>query len=404
MNFSTALPGLPVDLGDALRASIRPAAATLPQSGIIEVVNYGRSRAGLIPLWVGEGDVPTPDFICRAAIASLEAGNTFYTYQRGIPELRRAVSDYHRRHTKVEVGAERVIITGSAMQAMMQTMQALVGHGDEVVIVSPVWPNIYACVHMQEAVPRSVTLEADEHSFRLDIGKLFDACTSRTRVIYVNTPGNPTGWIMPRDDMLAVRDFARERGIWILADEVYTKFTYDGRQANSFLEIMAPEEQLIVTNSFSKNWAMTGWRVGWAVIPPALGQIYENLVQYNTSGVPVFLQEGCIAALDHGDAFIAEQVARCRVARDYVCDALTSVPAVDCKRPEGAFYLLFRVDGEADSVALAKRLVDQANVGLAPGTAFGPGGEGFVRLCFATSVASLEEALARIIMALRTGS
>ena len=401
MTTSTEVPGLPVELEGWLRGSIREAAATLPQSGIIEAVNYGRERPGLIPFWVGEGDLATPGFICEAAIRSLREGNTFYTYQRGIPPLRAAIAEYYQRHFSLALDAQRVIVTGSAMQAMMETMQTVTGAGDEVIVVSPVWPNIYACIHMQQTVARSVALEPREDSWYLDLDQLFAACHAKTRAIYVNTPGNPTGWIMSRNDMLAMRDFARSRGLWIVADEVYGKFVYDGQHATSFLEIMESDERLIVTNSFSKNWAMTGWRIGWAVIPQGLGQVYENLVQYNTSGTPAFLQDGCIAALTDGDAFIDEQVARCRAGRDLVYDALLETPNVRLIRPHGAFYLFFRVDGEPDSVVFAKRMIDEANVGLAPGTAFGAGGEGFVRMCFAPSHDTLRTGIERLTDALR---
>ncbi len=398
---TTAIPGLPVDMDNYLRDSISEAAATLPESGIIEVVNYGRERDGLIPFWVGEGDVPTPSFICDAAIEALRQGETYYTYQRGVPSLRQAIARYHRRHFDVDLDPERVIVTASAMQAMMETMQTLVGAGDEVIVVSPVWPNIYACIHMQQAAARSVPLYTDTNRWCLDLNLLFDACNEKTKVIYVNTPGNPTGWVMPKDDMIALRDFARKRGLWIVADEVYGKFVYDNAEAPSFLEIMQPDERLIVTNSFSKNWTMTGWRVGWAVIPKGLGQVYENLVQYNTSGVAAFLQRGCVAAIDNGDEFIRQQVARCKSNRNYVCDRLQSLPGVQLIRPDGAFYLFFRVDGEPDSVKLAKRLVDDANVGLAPGTAFGAGGEGYVRLCYAPSPQTLQTGVERMVEALQ---
>jgi aspartate/methionine/tyrosine aminotransferase len=204
-------------------------------------------------------------------------------------------------------------------------------------------------------------------------------------------------------DMLQVRDFARTRGLWIIADEVYSQFVYDRPRVMSFLEIMEPDEQLIVTNTFSKNWSMTGWRVGWVVIPHAtvLGQVYENLVQYNTSGVAEFLQYGCLRAVRDGDEYSQRFVAACRQGRDIVCEQLAALPQVRLRPPQGAFYLFFQVDGEPDSMAFARRLVDTANVGLAPGIAFGPGGEGFLRLCFAASHATLRTGVERLATALR---
>ena len=386
--------------------AIRPMAASLPESGIIEVVNYGRERPGLIPFWAGEGDLPTPDFICDAAIDALRAGHTFYTYQRGIPELRQAVADYLQRHFAVAVGAERIIIVASGMQGIVETMQAVAGPGDEVVVISPVWPNIYAAIQMQEATAKSVILQADtdNNCWRLDLDQLFDSCNSKTKAIFINTPGNPTGWLMTEADMLAVRDFARQHGIWIIADEVYSQFVYNHHRptATSFLEVTGPDDRLIVTNTFSKNWSMTGWRIGWVVIPQAevLGQVYENLVQYTTSGVPAFLQHGCVTALNDGDDYIKQLVERCQQGRDIVCTGLTQVPSVSFVHPQSAFYLFFQVANQPDSMALAKHLVDKANVGLSPGVAFGPGGKKFMRICFAASHEMLREGVERLANAL----
>jgi aspartate aminotransferase len=385
-----------------LQGAVRRMAATLPESGIMTVINYGHGRPDLIPFWAGEGDQPTPAFIAEAAIEALHNGRTFYTYQRGIPPLRQAVAAYVQRHFQVNVGEERVIITGSGMQAIMQTVQAVVGPGDEVVVVSPVWPNIFAAIHMQEAVVRAVPLMSDTTAWRLDLHRLFDACGPKTRALFINTPNNPTGWVMDREDMLQVRDFARARGLWIIADEVYGQFVYDRPRTTSFLELMEPDEQLLVTNTFSKNWAMTGWRVGWVVIPrsKALGQIYENLVQYNTSGVPEFLQYGCLKALSDGDAYLKSLVERCRQGRALVCERLAPLPRVRLRWPQGTFYAFFQVTGERDSLACARRLVDEANFGLAPGSAFGPGGEGFLRLCFAASPTTLRAGVERLVTAL----
>jgi aspartate/methionine/tyrosine aminotransferase len=377
-------------------------AVVLPESGIVKVINYGRERPGLIPLWAGEGDLPTPDFIAEDAIRALRGGHTFYTYQRGIPPLRQAIADYLQRHFEVAMGADRVIVTGSGMQAIQLTMQALVGPGDEVVVISPVWPNIFAAIQIQGAIARAVTLEPCEDGWRFDPERVFAVCGPRTRALFINTPNNPTGWMMSEDDMGRVRDFARERDLWIVADEVYSQFVYERPRAASFLEIMGDREKLIVTNTFSKNWSMTGWRVGWVVIPrfEAVAQVYENLVQYNTSGVPAFLQYGCLTAIREGDHYLKDLVEHCRQGRDIVCDRLSELSNVRLIRPQGAFYLFFRVEGEDDSSAFALRMVDEANVGLAPGNAFGPGGEGFVRMCFAASHDTLRTGVERLAAAL----
>ncbi len=379
---------------------LRPGIAGLLESGIVELVNYGRERDGLIPLWVGEGDLPTAPFIRAAANRGLEAGHTFYTYQRGIPALRAAVAGYLTRHYGVPVDMERILITGGGMQAIMLTLQALIDPGDELVLATPVWPNIMQSAEVigGRLCPVAMTLDP-ERGWTLDLDRMFDAVGPRCKALFVNSPGNPTGAVLSRDAMLAIRDFARQRGLWIISDEVYGRLFYAGRPhqpAPSFLEIMEPEERLVVVNSFSKNWAMTGWRVGWATAPASLGQIYENLIQYNLSGVAEFMQEAALTAVTDGEADVSALIDRCRAGRDLVCDRLSTMPRVRFAKPDGAFYLFFEVDGEADSRDLAKRLVDTANVGLAPGTAFGPGGQRALRLCFACSEARLDEAMDRL--------
>jgi aspartate/methionine/tyrosine aminotransferase len=381
-----------------LLGDIAPHIASLPESGIIEIFNYGRKYDDLIKLWVGEGDQPTPRFICDAAMAALHDGETFYTWQRGIPPLRAALADYLSNLHGTAVDSERVFVTVGGMQAIMQTAQMLIGAGDEAVIPTPVWPNVFHAIHVCGGNSIHVPLELTESGWRLDLDRYFDACGPRTRFLFVNSPGNPTGWVMPREDMVRVRDFARERGLWIVADEVYSRFYYgdDGDVAPSFMEIMEPDEKLIVINTFSKNWAMSGWRIGWLVAPTALGQVYENLIQYNTSGVAGFLQYGALAAIRDGEPFAAETIARSRAGRELLCRRLREFPRLRFANPAGAFYLLFAVDGEPDARALAMRLVDEARVGLAPGTAFGSGGEGYLRLCYATAERLLDEAVDRM--------
>ena len=388
-------------MGDAeLLAAINPRIAAIPESGIVELANHGREIKNLIPLWIGEGDLPTPDFIGEAAMKALRTGQTFYTYQRGIPPLRRALGAYLSGIYGTEVSPERTIVTIGGMQAVMQTMQMLLGPDDEVVAPSPVWPNIGAAVDIVGGRIVDVPLRLGNAGWTLDLDRLFDAVGPRTKAFFINSPGNPTGWIMPREDQIAVRDFARQRGLWIVADEVYGRLVYGMDVAPSFLQVCEPDERLVVVNTFSKNWSMTGWRIGWLVGPEALGQVFENLVQYNTSGVPTFLQYGAVAALKDGGPYLDDMIARCRTGRDIVCDALAPLPNVRFARPDGSFYLYLAVDGETDSRALAYRLVDEARVGLAPGAAFGPDSEGFMRLCFGVSHDKLEAAMARLVPAL----
>ncbi|MER9343569.1 pyridoxal phosphate-dependent aminotransferase [Mesorhizobium sp. M0601] len=377
---------------DTLRAEARAA----PESGIVAVMNRGRGRDGMIPLWAGEGDLPTPAFITDAAAKALAGGETFYTWQRGIPELRQALARYYTRHFGKTFANEEFIVTGSGMHAIQMAIDAVAGKGDELVYLSPAWPNFAAAAGVAGAVPVAVTLDQSGNGWSCDVDKIAAAITPRTKALFVNTPSNPTGWTADKETLQAILDLARERGLWIIADEIYSLFHYGHGRAASFIDIMADEDRILFVNSFSKNWAMTGWRIGWIKIHPALQQVFENLVQYSTSGVAQFMQRGAVVALDEGDAFIVEQVERARAARDLVCGILAETGRARFTVPQGAFYLFFAVDGITDSRAAAFDMVDRANVGLAPGTAFGPGGEAFLRLCFHRRLDQLEEAAHRL--------
>ncbi|ESX77746.1 MULTISPECIES: pyridoxal phosphate-dependent aminotransferase [unclassified Mesorhizobium] len=383
---------------DTLRAEARAA----PESGIVAVMNRGRGRDGMIPLWAGEGDLPTPAFITDAAAKALAAGETFYTWQRGIPELRQALARYYTRHFGKTFANEEFIVTGSGMHAIQMAIDAVAGKGDELVYLSPAWPNFAAAAGVAGAVPVAVTLDQSGNGWSCDIDKIAAAITPRTKALFVNTPSNPTGWTADKETLQAILDLARERGLWIIADEIYSLFHYGHGRAASFIDIMADEDRILFVNSFSKNWAMTGWRIGWIKIHPALQQVFENLVQYSTSGVAQFMQRGAVVALDEGDAFIVEQVERARAARDLVCGILAETGRARFTVPQGAFYLFFAVDGITDSRAAAFDMVDRANVGLAPGTAFGPGGEAFLRLCFHRRLDQLEEAAHRLAKWMKT--
>jgi len=376
---------------------IRDIIRDLPASRIAEVSALGMGDPQVIPLWYGEGDLPTPAFIGAAAIAALEAGHTFYTYKAGLPELRSTIAEYltglHRR----PVGSERVLVTSSGMTALMLAMQALIDKGDNLVIVAPVWPNIAAAVTIMGGEPRLVSLDpVPRGGWRLDLERLFATCNDRTRGIFVNSPSNPTGWIISADDIAAVLAFARRRGLWLVADEVYSRIVYGNRAAPSFLDQAEPGDRLIAVNSFSKTWAMTGWRLGWMTVPADLLPELEKLVEFNTSGSPTFLQHAGIVAIRGGEPFISSFVARCRAARDVAIDCLTACRRVEVARPEGAFYVFFRVTGIEDSLAFAKDVLRRTKVGLAPGSAFGPMGEGHIRLCFARDPKQVEEAIERL--------
>ena len=388
-----------------LLAGLTPQARDEPDSGIVKAAMYGMARTGVIPLWSGEGNIPTPAAFAQPAIDSLLRGETFYTWQRGIPELREALARYHARQFGRAFDAENFFVTSGGMQAIQTIIQMIAGEGDEIIIPTPAWPNYAGPLRVQGSRPVEVPMDFRNGRWHLDLERLFDAITPRTRAISLNSPSNPVGWTATRDELIAVRDTCRRHGLWILGDEVYSRFYFGARgetRAPSFLDICDDEEMLLLANTFSKNWAMTGWRVGWLQAPRVLGSAIERIIQYNSSGTPAFLQRGCVAALDTGDDFVAEQVSRARSNRDLASRMLAGMPQLRFETPPGAFYLFFAIDGMRDSTATTLRIIDEAKVGFAPGATFGPGGEGHLRMCFLRDPGKLEEALDRFGQWLRT--
>ncbi len=385
---------------------IRPEAAQAPTSGIVDAMSYGRGRPGLIPLWVGEGHLATPAFIGDALRASLAAGETFYTWQRGIPELRAALAAYDERLYGRPSDPERFYVTMGGMHAMQIAVRLVAGTGDEVIVPTPAWPNFVGALTVSGATPVCLPMAHSARGWSLDLDRLAGTITPRTRALVVNSPSNPTGWTASREDLAAILAVARRHGLWIVADEIYGRFVHDpalavnGRAA-SFKDVMAPEDRVVFVQTFSKNWAMTGWRMGWIEAPPALGQTIENLIQYSSSGTATFVQRAGVAALEGGEGFVAEGIAAAREGRAIVCAALAEIDGVTLAPPTGAFYAFFKVRGGDDSFALARRIIDEANVGLAPGEAFGPGGEGGLRLCYARKAEDVAEAVRRLAPVLR---
>jgi aspartate/methionine/tyrosine aminotransferase len=379
--------------GNAILDDLRRDVAELAETGIVQVAQHGWDKPGLIPMWFGEGDQPTPAFICDAAAEAMRKGETFYTDQRGILPLRQALAAYTKRTFGVDVGTDEVSLVTAGMSALYLAMDMLIEPGDEVIAIGPVWPNIYSTVEIHGGVVRHASIELVDGDWRLDLDRLFALANDRTKAIFVNSPGNPTGWMMESDEQRALMEFARARGVWVIADEVYHQLVFDREVAPSFLQVAERDDKLLVVNSFSKSWLMTGWRLGWLTHPAALAPTIAKLVQITTSGVPQFLQRAAIAAIEDGDWVIRDLRARCKAGRDLVFDRLESWPKLKLARPKAAFYAFFAVDGMTDSVEYAKKIIDEANVGLAPGSAFGPAGEGYLRLCFAASEATLARGL-----------
>ncbi len=368
----------------------------LPTSKIREIANTSLGLEGLIPLWFGESDLPTPDFIKKAGAEALMQGCTFYTHNRGIPELRLVLAEYLTRLHARPVDVDRITVTASGCAAINLIQQVLTDPGSNTVVVGPLWPNLIETVHIMGGETRIVPLTFGAHAWTLDLDRLFDQVDDKTSAILINSPSNPTGWVMDRDRQQAVLDFCRQRGVWLISDEVYHRLVYDQPLAPSLLDLAEPEDKVIVINSFSKTWAMSGWRLGWITAPPPLGDIFEKVIEFHYSCPAHFSQLAGISAVTEGEDFVSATVQRYRAARDLSVERLGSLPRVQLHSPPGTFYLFFALNGMSDSVATCRRLVAETRVGLAPGAAFGEAGEGFLRLCFANSLETLNTALDRL--------
>lgn len=385
---------------------LRPEILGLRPNGIGAVSSKALGDPDIIPLWFGESDLPTPDFIRDAAKRALDEGRTFYTFVRGLPALREGIARWASRQSGRNINPERVTSPGSAMLCIHITLQCLVRPGDNVVIVSPMWPNIFQAVMGMGAVPRFVRLDggAQGEPWRLDLQRLFDSVDARTRALFIASPSNPTGWIMSRAEQEAILAFARERGIAIISDEVYTPLVYE-TPAPSFAALAEDDDNVFVINGFSKAWAMTGWRIGWVIHPAHLGTQMHELAAYNNSGSTTFAQYGAVEAITRGDAFLNAMVERCREGRDIVGRFIAGQNRMSWSRPPGAFYGFIAVEGMTDSIGFAQRLVAEAKVGVAPGIAFGlpedRDNDRFIRICFAQSPARLSEAMDRIAARIR---
>jgi aspartate/methionine/tyrosine aminotransferase len=357
----------------------------LPASKIREVANAGIGREDVLAFWFGESDEVTPQPIRDAAAESLARGETFYAHNLGIAELRAAIAAYGST-LHPALGADRVAVTSSGVTALMIATQALVGAGDEVVAVTPVWPNLTAQPAILGARVVRHALDADaDGRWSLDVDGLLHKVTHRTRMLLVNAPNNPTGWTLSDGEQKAVLEHCRRTGTWIVADEVYERLWFGGgRAAPSFLDHATEDDRLVVVHSFSKSFLMTGWRLGWMVLPRGGADDIGKLIEFNSSCAPVFVQRAGLAALASADQSVPALAAYLRVCRDTLLSGLASLPRIRVAAPPGGMYAFFRVDGERDSLALAKRLVAEHGLGLAPGAAFGPEGEGWLRWCFAS--------------------
>ncbi len=389
---------------------MRQAVLNLEESMIRQVANAGIGRSDVLKFWFGESDEVTPAFIRDAAAASLQQGETFYAHNLGLPELRDAIARYAtalRRPGAAAIGAERVAVTSGGVNALMLAVQALVDAGDEVVVVTPVWPNLTAQPAIMGAVVKCVSLRPVAGQWRLDLDELLDAITPGTRLLIVNSPNNPTGWTLTQAEQEAMLAHCRRTGTWILADEVYERLYFEPTPngcAPSFLDLADPQDRLIVAHSFSKSFLMTGWRLGWLVMPPTMTLHMGKLIEFNTSCAPVFVQRAGWVAIERTADVTPRVVNHLKTCRDTLIPLLQAVPGVQVAPASGGMYAFFRLQDQgrfSDSFETAKRLVVEAGLGLAPGNAFmvdpAPEAQGWLRWCFASQdVARLGQGVERL--------
>jgi aspartate aminotransferase len=380
---------------------VRPAIVDLLPSGIGLISRQGNNREGLIPLWFGESDLVTPQFIRDAVKQALDDGKTFYTASRGLPRLREGIRDWMLRRANAHVDVERITVPGSAMLAIMIAVQCLVRSGDEVIVVSPMWPNIFQAIEVAGGVPRFVRLKrAAEGPWRLDMDELFAAMNSRTKAVFFASPSNPTGWIMSTEQQRELLDECRKRGVGIIADEVYGPMVYEGRHAPTFASLAEPDDAVFIVHSFSKAWAMTGWRIGWMIHPLRLAEAIGTVAVVSNTGATSFVQAGAIAAIEQGDAFVDTLLERCRRNRAQLGEFVGRHQRLSWAEPPGGFYGFVAIDGMTDSLRFAEKLLATANVGVAPGMAFGPRddaeNERYLRICIAYDPDRFAVALSRL--------
>ena len=377
---------------------LRPEIEDLQPSGIARIALPRFTDPSVIPLWIGEGDMVTAQFIREAAKRAIDEGYTFYAHTRGRAELRDAIKAYLDRVYHMDLNPDRISVPGSSMLAITLAAQMTLGPGRHALIVSPSWPNIENTVRVTGADVGFVRQRMENGRWHLDAADIIAAVKENTRAIYINSPCNPTGWIIAQSTLESLLAFCRQRDIVLISDEVYHRNIYDGDAAPSLMTLARDDDPVIIVNGFSKAWAMTGWRLGWMVAPARYAQHIAVLSECFNTSAPSIVQFAGIAALEDGEELVETLRTQYAGGRDIVMEILGQHPRVELSEPEGAFYAFPRVQGMGSSLRFAETLLKEQDVGVAPGYTFGPGNEDHFRLCFAQSHQRLTEALQRIVV------
>jgi aspartate aminotransferase len=385
----------------SVRPDLAASAGAVPHSRIRELAEVALRMDGVLRLYFGESNQPTPGYIKQAAVSALDAGYTFYTENGGLLSLREALAEYYRRIQGVELDPLReIVITASGVQALNVTIRCMLDPGDEALVLTPAWPNGSSIVAMANATAVEIPHPLRGDRYAIDWDALDAALTPRTRLLIYTSPSNPLGWVATEEDQRRLLDFCREHGLWLLADEVYDRLWYEteepGTPVPSILRLATREDAVVAAQSFSKTYCMTGWRIGWLVARADLAAKATQLNEFIISHAPSFTQKAAETALRDGEPEIAAMLSRLKLNRDFCLEALGRMPRMTIPRPEGAFYLFPRIEGLTDSFDFCRRLLVETKVGLAPGVAFGAGGEGSIRICYAADRAILEPAMERL--------
>ena len=390
-------------------AQVSSSAQAVPYSRIRELAELAMQldhpQDPVLRLYFGESNLPTPPFIRQAAQRAMDEGFTFYSENAGLPSLRKALAAYYLRKHQVELDPRtEIVVTASGVQALNVAIRCVLNPGDEAIVLTPAWPNGSAIVQMCGARAVQVAQPLEGNRYTIDFDALEAAVTPRTRLLLYTSPSNPLGWVATEDDQRRLLHFTRHHGLWLMANEVYERLAYPeplGTPVPSILRIATREDAVIAIQSFSKTYCMTGWRLGWIVARRDLAQRAAELNEFIISHAASFTQRAAETALAEGEPTVTQIVTQLKTNRDFCLQALAKIPGLTVPVPEGAFYLFPRVDGLKDSFGFCRRLLEETRVGIAPGVAFGAGGEGSVRLCYASELSILEEALARFTRFLR---
>ncbi len=375
---------------------LSPAVQSIKPSGIRKFFDIAAKMEDVISLGVGEPDFVTPWPIRESCVYGLEQGYTSYTANRGLPELReeiaRRYADVYETHYDA---ATDILVTVGVSEALDLAMRALLAPGDEVLIPEPCYVSYQACTILAGGVPVAVPAK-QENEFRITPAELEEHVTPRTKVLLIGYPNNPTGAIMTREDLLAIADFAQKHDLIVISDEIYGDLTYGGEAHICFSSLPHMQERTLLLNGFSKAYAMTGWRIGYALGAPEIIAAMTKIHQYTMLCAPITAQLAAIEALRHGEKYMKKMVAEYDRRRRLIYEGFMKM-GLNCFEPKGAFYIFPDITSTGyTSEEFAEKLLEAEHVALVPGSAFGNCGEGHVRCSYATSVDKISEALARI--------